>query len=194
MFVVWIGTMMESSLRIRRVHSHKGAVESTHRIIPPHTEGTADLSRHRDQSWNHPSAYGGYIGSTGSSRQGQESSLRIRRVLRFCNFGDAGEGIIPPHTEGTRDPQHQKIHTQNHPSAYGGYICSTEYEHGTLESSLRIRRVLCCADCASRRLGIIPPHTEGTALSSQCWCDRTNHPSAYGGYTKENQRLSVVDG
>ena len=40
MFVVWIGTMMESSLRIRRVHSHKGAVESTHRIIPPHTEGT----------------------------------------------------------------------------------------------------------------------------------------------------------
>ena len=175
--------VLESSLPIRRVLPGCDYLCLTIRAIPPHMEGTSCQSAFGAALTNHPPIYGGYDPAICSSAAISESSLPIRRVLSSLRIWRVRAGIfaykrsariIPPHMEGTEK----------------SYDRTLWYA----ESSLRIWRVQVRQATHKANNGIIPPHMEGTKIPGIRTHTAENHPSAYGGYTKQNQRFSVVDG
>ena len=121
-----------------------------------------------------------------------ESSLRLRREQQAEGLFDGFLRIIPPLTEGTSPLLPAARPVANHPSAYGGNCVSSSLDARGLESSLRLRRELSTLPFTVVCKRIIPPLTEGPSIAGVRLVVGWNHPSAYGGNTKQNQHFMIV--
>ena len=122
----------------------------------------------------------------------RESSLRLRRERSNRYNAWRWHRIIPPLTEGTKQWCLLIPFRRNHPSAYGGNCVSSSLDARGLESSLRLRRELSTLPFTVVCKRIIPPLTEGTSIAGVRLVVGWNHPSAYGGNTKQNQHFMIV--
>ena len=151
-------------------------------IIPAHAGLTAQMTRMRATSRDHPRACGAHAILRPTARSLSGSSPRMRGSHELSWHSRRAKRIIPAHAGLTTSYRTTCTLGRDHPRACGAHILKMAAEKSRLGSSPRMRGSHLHRDESLYHARIIPAHAGLTSCQLLSCSDSRDHPRACGAH------------